>query len=385
MQSPNLRYLPAVDHLRGIAALLILLYHGMHGFSFQMQFKTPFTYEKGWPDANLFSALLIEGHIAVALFMVLSGFIFTAAALNQHIHYGAFLKNRLLRTAPLVVLMLTLAVVTRPERLSVAGIINALTLGPLREPGPNGWVEHYFSGGSYTSMFWAITVEWHFYLLFPFLSRFLSQPDGPRRLFGFWLTIVILRTSATLMDFSPHLLSYSTILGRIDQFIAGMYLGYVWIHRAHWFAPAVGAIQRSAWGLGGLLLLSSYALWINAVGSFNYKGFGKVFWCSSDALVCVAFMLSYFKFCGNRAYWPLAKVGEMSYSIYLLHMVAAAIILHREWFLRPFANPDANATVTALLVLMPVTLAVSWLCYHNIEKPFLDLRQKYLSPLPKPD
>ena len=97
MKSPNIKYLPAVDHLRGFAAALIVFYHGLHLISYEMKFNAPFSFSP-WPETNNpFLAVLIEGHTAVALFMVLSGFIFAYGALGREIAYLPFIRNRFLR------------------------------------------------------------------------------------------------------------------------------------------------------------------------------------------------------------------------------------------------------------------------------------------------
>src|SRR5687767_447013 len=125
--SENVGYVAGVDHIRGFAALLMILYHGYQ----QIESKW---FERG---SNPFESLLIEGHTAVAMFMVLSGFIFTYGALkavgadadpHAGIRYGPFLGNRLLRILPMYVLVVLLAVYTRPEGYSFSGFVQLFTL-----------------------------------------------------------------------------------------------------------------------------------------------------------------------------------------------------------------------------------------------------------------
>ena len=47
MKSPNIDYLPAIDHLRGLAALLIVFYHGLHVISYRLRFGAAFGFD-GW-------------------------------------------------------------------------------------------------------------------------------------------------------------------------------------------------------------------------------------------------------------------------------------------------------------------------------------------------
>src|SRR3954462_11750465 len=54
-------------------------------------------------------ALLDEGHTGVALFMVLSGYLFAKLLDGKDVVYSAFFWNRLLRLAPLLLLVAILA------------------------------------------------------------------------------------------------------------------------------------------------------------------------------------------------------------------------------------------------------------------------------------
>src|SRR4051812_2497918 len=115
MKSSNIRYLPQVDHLRGVAALWVLLYHGTHIFSGTLTGKGIVLDEANWTySRNPFWALIYEGHTAVSLFMVLSGFIFAYGAIGHRIHYGRFIGNRLLRIYPLYLTMIVLSLAIDP-------------------------------------------------------------------------------------------------------------------------------------------------------------------------------------------------------------------------------------------------------------------------------
>src|ERR1700745_509033 len=99
MKSSNIRYLPQVDHLRGVAPLWVLCYHGAHLFRSALT-GTPVD-DAHWPSShNPLWALIYEGHTAVALFMGLSGFIFAYGAIGHRIYYRRFIGNRLLRIYP---------------------------------------------------------------------------------------------------------------------------------------------------------------------------------------------------------------------------------------------------------------------------------------------
>ena len=156
--SKNVGYLAGVDHLRGFAAILMILYHGYQ--------------QLGGPQfaeaSNPFEALLIEGHTAVALFMVLSGFIFTYGALDGSVRYGAFMRNRVLRILPMYLVVVFLGMYTNPGEYSSTTIVRLFTL-----QGTPPIVEGDL--GAFGTLLWTISVEFTFYLVFPFLLRFLQR------------------------------------------------------------------------------------------------------------------------------------------------------------------------------------------------------------------
>ena len=96
MRSSTGQHFVALDHIRAFAAFTVFAWHFLHadnGF--------PISFE-GAP-AIFPLAILDEGHTGVALFMVLSGYLFAKLLNGKRIAYSAFIWNRFLRLAPLLV------------------------------------------------------------------------------------------------------------------------------------------------------------------------------------------------------------------------------------------------------------------------------------------
>jgi hypothetical protein len=96
---------------------LVVIWHFAHGPS-------------GWPvpfNDSPELALLDEGHIGVALFMVLSGYLFAKLLDGRRIDFGAFLWNRFVRLAPLLAVVLVI-VGLRDHPSEFAGYLKSLTL-----------------------------------------------------------------------------------------------------------------------------------------------------------------------------------------------------------------------------------------------------------------
>jgi peptidoglycan/LPS O-acetylase OafA/YrhL len=178
MRSPNIRYLPAVDHLRAYAALLIVFYHGLHLFSYRLRFGRDLDMEHWLQPSNPLLAALAEGHTAVALFMVLSGFILTVGALEGGVTWIGFIRNRLLRTYPLFLLMVFAGIATMPQNFSFAAVAQTV-LGLGNEAGA-------FVAPPFTSMLWTIAIEWQFYVIFPLLVAVLAKGGRGRSRVSSW-------------------------------------------------------------------------------------------------------------------------------------------------------------------------------------------------------
>ena len=129
MKSSNFGYIPALDHLRGFAALLVLFFHGCHLITHKLQSDVAYNLSF-WPLAeNPFTSLIIEDHTVVSLFFVLSAFVFTVGSSQRELNFVGFYRNRLLRTYPLFLFFLTLGIIFNTENLSWLGLARSVFFG----------------------------------------------------------------------------------------------------------------------------------------------------------------------------------------------------------------------------------------------------------------
>ncbi|QOQ77447.1 acyltransferase [Pseudomonas poae] len=357
MKSSDSLYLSKLDHLRFLAALLVLAWHIMRH---QLQVPTTFI-PSFWP-----MSLFAEGHTGVALFMVLSGYIFMTLCHDREIDYFAFIRNRMLRIAPLFILWTLLYFYIGnidPAKLIVA--VGAL-LDHKTVPGVG----------------WTVIVEFQFYLLFPFLLIF-SRKMGLRYLVGLILLAVAIRwciwfTLGTVQD-----LAYSTIFGRIDQFLLGML--------------ACAALRKfPTYFKSPLVLLALVALWsflyhrFDVLGGyFDNHGFPSQasVWVYLPTLEGLFYGLITAAYLGTVQLLPrvldkaIAWLGMLSYSLYLNHPWAIEVAMK---ILKRF-NVDMTDFWTALILgmatVLPILIVMSAGTYYLIEKPFLSLRTRYLKPV----
>lgn len=372
MESKNIKYIPHLDHLRAYAALLIVFYHATQLVWHQWAYNGPFL-PQYWTSHRLvvdnpFVAFILEGHTAVALFMVLSGFIFTFGTYQRRISYKKFIINRLLRTYPLFVLLMFVGAFAYPEKFRFLAFLQTLfAMG-----NAHGALE----GGAFSAMFWTNAIEWQFYLVFPFLLVIVNR-SGIRVLPGLVAVFVVMRGLAFLSGADIRDLSYWTIIGRMDQFLIGM--GLAVLYRREVPAGYRKLVPLLAVGILGLLLWVNF--WLHQHGGWPAGHWWKMFWPDVEGVLWAAFIFLYLMV-GHGLPAPFSRVlcaiGRMSYSMYLLHFVIIQIALQHSVLFK-YAEDDLviSSLINAVVVILPLTLLLSFLTFTYIEKPFLDMRVVY--------
>lgn len=366
MQSRNINYVGALDQLRGLAAFQILFYHSFHLIGHQLAFGKPFTTEY-WPlTSNPIAPLIIEGHTAVAMFMVLSGFIFTIGTYSSTICYKNFVLNRALRTFPLFILMIFSAMAIRPENEDLYKLLLTITTF---SQSPEA-----IQGAPFSLMFWAISVEWQFYLIFPFLITIFKK-DGLRFVFGLIVLMLIFRWLLSEFGASPRDISYWKIWGRLDQFLIGMVAGSIYTTSFRkGFAFDILALASSA-------CLIAYLYLFNHIGGWPMQSVWKIVTPTIEGLIWAGFILGYLSI-SRLMPKPLAtliqSIGVISYSVYLLHTVIIDLCIRNGFIFDHFKlGPVGDTMVTTVIIVIPITLVLCTLTYNFIEKPFLSMRKSY--------
>lgn len=350
----------ALDHVRALAAFLVFTWHFTHGHNGQ---PVPF---EGAP-AVFPLALLDEGHVGVSLFMALSGYLFAKLLDGKRIDYGAFFLNRLLRLAPLLVLVLVAADIVRAhngEGTAIWPYVREFFAGfvDLSKPLPNG--------------IWSIVVEVHFYLLLPLLMAAIRR-DRHATLW-FLAIAILLRTALHFYGGPVQFVAYWTIFGRVDQFLLGIF--------AFQFRDLIGGRHVTAASVGIALSLAYYLF--DLAGGFygsERQAWGSALWVIWPTIegACFAALIAYYDTSfaprATGLSWLLAKAGEYSYSIYLLHfffVFQLAPFIHRH--VMDISNFYVACLWSALIFLAMVPMG--WLSFVVIEKPFLKLRRRYVRP-----
>lgn len=354
MKSSSGEHYVALDHIRALAAFLVFAWHFLHGTSGQ---PVPF---EGAP-ALFPLALLDEGHTGVALFMTLSGYLFAKLLDGKKIDYAAFLRNRLWRLLPLLLLVLAIrvGVDVATGREGFIAYLETIAKGIVLPTLPNGG--------------WSITVELHFYLLLPV---FLWLARRSR----WWLPTLVFAAIAVRAALYAQIgelqsLSYWTLVGRVDQFTLGIFAFHMSRHLAgrHWLALAtfVAFTLGYAWfdARGGFMQMPDYPspsrLWI-VIPTFEALAYA----------VLIAWYDTSFRPKNTGISRIAGLIGAYSYSIYLLHFF---FVFDASRFVHEQVMDISNFYLACIWAALcfGAMLPIGYLSFRFIESPFLRLRRRY--------
>jgi len=359
MLSKNIQYMPRLDHLRFLAAGLVFSFHLFHYYFGQWK-----------PHPHIpYYGLITEGHTGIALFFVLSGFIFMTIALQKgELNYAQFIRNRFLRIFPLFLLVFFIAISIGRDSFQASDIFYVFFSNLGDAPTSDAFI---------TGAAWTISVEFSFYLLFPFLAQF-TRDQGPTFLLRLILILLVVKIAAYHVAANPTHMFYSTLVGRFDQFLWGMLAAWIY----HFYGNNLKQFANLLLLIGLCLVVFAIAYQAKHASFFLPKESKPqfwIFWSSGEALlwglVITAYMSSPFKI-PNFMDKFMAWGGELSYSFYLWHGLIIFLMYQYIGVITPFSSLAANLLVNFVIVL-PIIMGFAWLSYKTIELPFLGLRKRY--------
>jgi peptidoglycan/LPS O-acetylase OafA/YrhL len=314
-----------IDCLRGLAIVLVIVHH------LALPFRIPLgpSLLGEWLPKRLINALSFSGYEAVFIFFVISGFLITTRIIEHdgdvgRVNLRRFYWARARRIVPLLgVILAVLSLLAwfgvpgfAPEggRQTLGGLLgSALTFTFNWYEGSTGWAPAGWD------VLWSLSIEEVFYLGFPLLCVWL-----PRRV----LVVVLLAWALGLIPLRD-------LVPRGDE---------VWWEKA--YLPGMAAI---AWGVLTALLarrwrparrdaraLASFGLFciflVLGWGDLTHRYLHKsgLYWlCLGASFILLAFY-THAPAPRRGLHW-LARMGALSYELYLSHMfvVLGAVALYR--------------------------------------------------------
>jgi len=322
----------------------------------------------------------VPGGFGVTVFFFLSGFLITTLMRIEYertrkVGFGRFYLRRALRILPPFYLVLLSA-----TALAAVGFVR----GPLRWQGVMAQVLHYanyrvvfhpgaegFARG--TGVYWSLAVEEHFYLLFPLGYSLLrrAEASGRRQATVFLTLCGLILAWRCLLFFAFGASEDRTGMAsdtRFDSILFGCAL-------AVYGNPVLdrSRIGDGAWEWG-LLPLGLAGL----MASFVFRGdaFRQTFRYTLQGVCLVPVFVCAMRFPRSPVgrvlnLRPLAFVGVLSYSLYLIHQVVLYAVA---------SHAGGRLGVPAIaLVSLAITLALAWGVYEAIEKPCARLRRRLVA------
>ncbi len=335
--------MPILDGWRAVAIILVLAFHGLYN-------STIFPTSPVHIIAELSGRL---GAMGVLIFFCISGYLITTKLLQESRSTGKFsIRNFYIKRSfrilpPLAVYLFTLII------LSEIGILS-LQAGDWAAP---FFLANYIHGSWYTSHFWSLSVEEHFYLFWPACTLIA----GFRKSIWVGLTVVIavaIWRSWELRFLIAH--GYQSHVAFTLQH-TDMRLDYIMMGcvsaLAFNFHPRVGAFVAKLGSPLGLLCLL-IALTITTLHlPFDVRSLQATI---LTLMVCGT-SLSNSPLLNKLLANPMMLfIGRISYSVYIW----------QQLFLGRSSNPMISSP-RALPVKYVLVIAVACASYYLVEKPFI--------------
>lgn len=361
---------PALDGIRGIAILMVILFHAGHFGNFR-----PVT------RLGMYANMLISsGWIGVDLFFVLSGFLITGILLRSRQRPGYFRNfyaRRALRIFPLYYAAILAFVVVMPSIKFAGPIPNKVILLTASYTvnlaiAFHGWtaippeMQH----------FWTLAIEEQFYLMWPLLVYLLTR----KRMVLLCAAIMAIAPLLRWWFESQQNLTamFTFTLCRIDTLALGGLVALLTQRKAappvhKWILWSTGAVAA-----GGLLteFIGSGGLHFGSP-VMAIIGFSLVAWLSGLLIVGVTW------FPGGK--WariysspPLRLLGKYSYGLYICHqpvMLALRIVHCDINTLRRWLPLEVVAYIAFAALSLLCSVVVALVTWHLIEAPCLKLKR----------
>ena len=351
---------PQLDALRGVAILLVVLYHAGERSSC------------GLPPLD---ALARWGWAGVDLFFALSGFLITGGlldSLGSPGYYRDFYARRALRIWPLYYAVLGTIFVAAPALAPVAcssaeyhraaGVQGWLWLGSPQVPTSVAGEASLRAGWADLGHLWSLGVEEHFYLIWPIAVGWLGIRRLHRACLAAILTAPAFRLAAVLAGFPEF--AYFFTLCRMDSLAAGALVAAAARH------PGGPAAIRPALAPLGLATVAA-TLGAGLVAGAAVVAVAALVFSSTAA--GAALLVARATSDGPAPAW-LRFFGRYSYAMYVFDGLFKPA--YEGWAARwPFAG--SAGYLTLLMATTVTTTACALLSWHLLEWPFLRLKQRF--------
>jgi peptidoglycan/LPS O-acetylase OafA/YrhL len=359
--NPNQRgHIPALDGVRGLAILLVLVFHARSIFELS---QLPF----------LLYRVLDLSWCGVDLFLLLSGFLITGILLDSRESAGyfrTFYFRRALRIFPLYFAYLFLILVIARQAILHTGGVDwwsstnvASYLIYL-----SNWTHTHGIDDPYLSHLWSLAIEEQFYFVWPLIVWFCP----PKRLGWICGTIAVLALGCRVylgVRGENIEVMYRLTVCRMDALALGALVAVGSRHFRpqldRWVPPILAA---TVLGLVNVLLWMRSSYWNDSLlRTVGVSLLDVIFACLVHRLA----RLETGAWTAMFSSGILRSCGKYSYAMYLLHAVTFG----------PTAVWAHTLPLTGKYLYIPVftgiTYGLAWISWRVLEQPFLRLKRHF--------
>lgn len=379
MAPKNIPYITTLTPLRGIAALLVVIFHS----NLMLETFLP-------PGIT---GIVGQGWLWVDFFFILSGFIMLYVygnsfekAVNKS-NFTKYFWARFARVYPLNLITLAVALILAIYIRSIADGLDPFfqaMLDPWAAPASLVFLQgmHLFDAAPLNTPSWSLSTEWWMYMIFPFLVPFFSTLK--RNGIALILLVLVFAYLALIYLIGPISGPFggSNTLNLVADFgflrcMVGFVLG-MWIHQLF-----KGNTGKSFFEKDFVFIFSFVAILV-CMHFQVHEMITLIFFCTT-ILSATYNHGEIKKFLDTK---PLQRLGDWSFSIYMTHV----LIIYVFWIVeiredpKYFADiralftkaPDYTQGLISLLILVTTTMIISWLTYKFVEIPSREYLKKKL-------
>jgi len=369
---------PALDGLRGLAVLMVFIFHyggGLHSSE---------------PAIRLLGYITQASWIGVVLFFALSGFLITGSlwdSIGQHHRLRNFYIRRALRILPLYFATLLAAACFAMARGATFAALKPLAIFVFFLQDFPHLASTALNNPSPLPLYhlWTLAVEEQFYLIWPLVLLFAHSRRHAMRLslwyFGITeLSLYSVYNFAAFIGARVHHLYDYFLLTQSSALALGAAVSLAMGSRTNLTGRKPGSHRiirkyaKPAFFAGIAIYLSSSVF----SNSFSLTAPNQ-FWLGLPAIsISAAAAIPIVLRSGLPrkifSLAPLGWLGRISYGFYIFHILLQPLFGHLAVNLSHATSGD-DYQLTRLLVAFPITCLVSWLSFHLFELPILSLKR----------